>query len=300
MSKDDSGLDRRNRRGEFSQVVSPNTPSDRRRRNSVPLPPEHGGAVLPMLRHYQPPAEHGGQDYWYHVTTPQNFQLMQQSGGLLPSNLQPRAGTGLDASTGRGNDAPWSAQVREASNQLAAARLEQQFDFTGQHAGLLAGLVRDRRTNLTRLAREGSNRENLYMSASLGSTQDYLASRPFMTEGAHILRVPRSGTRGFVQDVQGKRDDYRSLGRVISSRHIEHAALTPEQVGQLYDRETRQFARTLQWQPMRPAKAQPIPFQWTSGGCSPEARKRHGPPGPGRGGDGGGTAGGTIGKGIKA
>lgn len=286
MSKDDSGLDKRKRRTEFSQVVSPETTPNRRRRNSMPLPHEHGGAVLPMVRHYQPPVAHDQQQYWYHVTTPQNFERIQQAGGLRPHNLQPVKGVGLDQATGRGGHAPWSEQLREAGEAVGAARFEQQRHFGGENASMFTQLIRNRQAELMRIAREGTNPENLYMSANIGSSQDYLASRAFMAEGAHILRVPRSGTRGFVRDVQGKRDDYRSLGRVISSRHIEHAVLTPEQVGQLYDKESHQFQRSLQWQPMQPAKASAVPFHWASGSCAPDERKRHGPPGPDLGGAG--------------
>ncbi|MBL8473641.1 MAG: hypothetical protein JNM98_17750 [Rhodocyclaceae bacterium] len=270
MSKDDSGLEKRRKNTEFSQVSPSNTAAPRRR-NSMPLPSAHGGSVSPMVRPYQPPQQQG-QEYWYHVTTPENFQRIQASGGLMPHNLQPQKGVGLDEATGRGLQPPWREQVRDESRNLA---LTQQLAVleTPETARML---VQRAQSDLRQLAHQGTNQENLYMSSQLSSTQDYLASGPFMQEGAHIMRVPRRGTTGFVQDTQGKNADFRSLGTVISSRHMEHAYLSPEQVKNLYDKEGRAFSRELKWEPMRQTKAQPVPFEWHSGSCSTEARMQHG------------------------
>ena len=282
MSKDDSVINKRTRNTEFSQVVSPNTTPNRRRRNSMPLPPNHGGMVLPMVRHYRPPQNHQGQEYWYHVTTPQNFQLIQQSGGLIPNNLQSRQGVGLDESTGRGLQRSWPEQLRRASRNLVQANQETQ-NFP-QFAQMLTQTARHQ---LDLVAHQGTNQENLYMSSNLGTTQDYLANRAFMEDGAHIIRVPRSGTRGFVQDEQGKNDDFRALGMAISTRHMEYAELSPEHVQNFYDKPSREFNRSLSWNPVRSKKAQPVLFQWQSGSCTPEERKRHGGGDNDQGGQGG-------------
>ncbi|WP_428243248.1 hypothetical protein [Gynuella sp.] len=291
MSKDDSGVHRRTRKTEFSQVVNEHAQPSSRRRNSMPLPPQHGGRVLPMLRPYEPRVR--GGNYWYHVTTPANFELIQQSGGLIPRNLQPRRGMGLDESTGRNHQSDWGHEIKDLADRLSAARLDQQLDFLGDKPPELHQMIqRNLQQNLQRTAHEGLNPENLYMSSDIGSSQDYLASQSFMDEGAHIIRVPRAGTGGFVRDVQGKDQDYRSLGRVISSRHMEHVELSPEQVRDLYDKPSDEFSAQLNWKRVAKPKAKAVPFTWRSGGCSTEERMNHGY-GPGRGPGPGGVGGGS-------
>jgi hypothetical protein len=294
MSKDDSGIDRRSRKTEFSQVVSPNVTPNRRRRNSMPLPVSHGGMALPMVRRYQPPVHPGGGQHWYHVTTPQNFERIQQSGGLMPHTLQPSKGVGLDESTGRGTGTSWMGQLRDISESLGAVRLEQQFDFLGENTEMFNLAIRRGEQRLRRTAREGINPENLYMSANIGSSLDYLHSESFHSEGAVLMRVPRERVRGFRRDVQGKQQDYRALGMVIPSRHIEFAEIPSGKVGDFANMEERQAKRALRWQPMNPPKAQPVRFQWQSGSCAPEERLRHGFGGPKRGPEGGGSSAGIV------
>lgn len=297
MSKDDSGIGRRPRRGEFSQVVSPDAAPNRRRRNSMPLPAAHGGRVLPMVRQYQPPAEHGGQEYWYHVTTPQNFGLIRQAGGLMPLSLQPQRGQGLDQETGRDNPASWSDQLRQGARAIQDATLDARMhNLMGVGSPIdPQELTRPLREDLAQLAHEGANQENLYMSAGIGSSLDYMmGSRGMQRDGAVLMRVPRQGTGGFNQDTQGKRLDYRSLGRVIPNRHIEFAEIAPDRVVDVASMEDRDALGALSWQPAGQGKAQPVRFAWQSGGCSPDTRSQHGFGGPKRDPGGGSRGGGTI------
>lgn len=290
MSQDDSRVGARAKVPEFSQVVGPGTTPHRQRRNSMPLPSQHGGLVLPMRREYQPPAPHNGQEYWYHVTTPGNFELMRQSGGLMPSQMQPRRGVGLDDSTGRADHRSWHEQMHEAREAVRDAPLQAQFHNLMNPGNRVDPqmLVDQARGAMGQLAREGTNQENLYMSANIGSSLDYLMSQPMIEQGAVMMRVPRSGTGGFRQDTQGKQQDYRALGMRIPSAHIEFAEIAPERVTDFANMEERQAKRSLNWQPMNPKKSQPVPFRWGPGSCAPEERTRHSGPGPGP--EGGGFA----------
>lgn len=299
MSKDDFQFGLHRRRTEFSQVVGPNVVPNPRRRNSMSLPSEHGGRVLPMRRVYQPPPPERQTGHWYHVTTPQNFDLMRQSGGMMPLTLQPRHGVGLDQATGRDNPVSWSDQLREYARQIDMAPLDVRLhNLTSSGTPLrvedVTGVLR---RNMRQLAYEGTNRENLYLSRDIGSSLDYMTHRPMRDAGAVVMRVPRAGTDGFVRDTQGGLQDYRSLGMTVPSRHIEFAEIGPERIFEFANLRERDAKRQLDWHPMSPKKAQPVRFRWGPGSCAPEARKRHDFGGPKRDPDGG-AAGSFVGSHI--
>lgn len=290
MSQDDFHLGLRRRSTEFSQVVSPNIGPNPRRRNSMSLPSDHGGRVLPMVRIYQPPSPKQQTGYWYHVTTPQNFELMRQSGGMMPLTLQPWRGVGLDQATGRDNPVSWADQLRDYTRRIGMA---QNLASSGTPLSVVEDLTGLLRRNMQQLAREGTNRENLYLSSDIGSSLDYMTHQPMRDDGAVLMRIPRSGTGGFVHDTQGGQQDYRSRGMVILSRHIEFAEIGPELIFEFTSMSDRDAKGDLGWQPMNPKKSQPVLFRWGPGSCASEARKRHDFGGPKRDPDGGGAGGGT-------
>lgn len=243
---------------EFQQVVGPEIAPNRARRNSMPNPGSDTYKLAQFIHKPDPESP-----YLHHITHPDNLANIKKAGGLMPINLQPKRGQGLDQMTQRA--APSVSSTVKALVDLPDQILETNFNRFMSNKPLISQdeqqLLTTMKKSEAQLAlREGANPDNLYMSKGTGSTKDYMTN--YFQSGAVLLRTHAShNNQGFVKDQQGKADDMRGRGVVIPSSQLEFAHVSGQHMQTNYDKPDWQF-KDLDWQPLTPQnrpRAQSLP-----------------------------------------